>query len=134
MSSFEGKLEVLGNAATVASLLDLVTSVGDAGNYLILSSLDDSKPGYVQFAAQAGESEVRCEAAGNAFIEGLVTAEGEARLAALGWLPPDDGNHYVDRSCSTRADRLSVAELALQTMREVYDWTTEGLSVELNLE
>ena len=134
MSSFEGKLEVLGHAATVASLLDLVTSVGDAGNYLILSSLDDSKPGYVQFAAQAGESEVRCEASGNAFIDGIVTTEGEARLTALGWLPHEGGNHYVDRSCGTPADRLSVAELALQTMREVYDWTGDGLSVELNLD
>ena len=75
-----------------------------------------------------------CEAAGNAFIEGLVTSEGEARLAALGWLPPEGGNHHVDRSCGTRADRLSVAELALQTLREVYDWTTGSLSDELNLE
>ncbi len=45
---------MLGNAPTVASLLDLVTTVEDAGNYLILSSLDDAKPGYVQFAARRG--------------------------------------------------------------------------------
>ena len=60
MSSFEGKLGVLGNAATVSSLLDLVTSVGDAGNYLILSSLDDSKPGTCSSPRMPGR--VRCAA------------------------------------------------------------------------
>ena len=40
----------------------------------------------------------------------------------------------MDRSCGTQADRLSVAELARRTLREVYGWTTGGLSVEINLE
>jgi hypothetical protein len=94
--------------------------------FLIVSTPGDSaSPGcYVQFAA--GAWGLRGEAVSSRFLpaDRPLTEEQEAALAALGWLPPgagDDGGPNWSRAWPPPAPFAEIAELAIRTLREVYE-------------
>ncbi len=93
--------------------------------FLILSTPgDETSPGcYVQFAA--GAWGLRAEAVSSRFLpaDRPLTADQEAALAALGWLPPDDPDDPApnwSRVWPPPAPFAEVAALAIRTLREVH--------------
>jgi hypothetical protein len=112
--------------------LSLCLGALEEDEYLIIS--DKDKNYYVQFAQQ-GNFGMRCEAAGNAFIEpeDALTVNDYDHMVDIGWQratdPPDDqgSNSNPDGSpnffiaAAAPVDFKSVAQIAVQSLREVYE-------------
>lgn len=96
----------------------------EEGHFLILQTRDES-PYYVQFAAE-GPAGIRVEAVSNRFLEDWQSLDriAQSRLRRLGWRPPTDiGDGPVNwwRSFPQGATTDAIAELALSTLRKVYE-------------
>lgn len=105
--------------------------MADAACWIVIVEVAASLNRYVQFCAcDNGGLMSECSSNESALEDELLTAADEARLAALGWSPPDLPGRpnwwiYHDRAAPTE----QIAATVLTTLREIFDQQDTDLVV-----
>ena len=112
----------------LAATLRWLTEQGGSHNFVILE-VNDEKNYYVQFSASCGGAVVQGEAVSERYVLTPLSPAQRAGLLGLGWRRPTDTklpNYYRFWTVLTDRDRLAVADVALETLQQVYGWQRDS--------
>jgi hypothetical protein len=108
---------------TIVTSLRRIQEEGGQGNFVVFIA-DAHKDYYIQFAAEAGETELYGEAVGNENLnpQHALDESQIMHLQSLGWdiSPGDAGNHSQVWQVTTDKERQRIAETVVQTFIGVY--------------
>jgi hypothetical protein len=111
----------------IASALRQMTEVGGGHNFIILET-GEKKNLYVQFATSCGSAVILGEAVSDRYLRAPLSREQSAELRRLGWRPPTRRkwpNYFRLWTVLNDAHRRAIANIALETLEQVYGWRRE---------
>jgi len=114
--------------ADLANTLRWLTEQGGSHNFVILE-VNDEKNYYVQFSASWGGAVIQGEAVSERYVLAALSPAQRASLLRLGWRRPTVRkwpNYYRFWTVLTDRDRLAVADVALETLQQVYGWQRDS--------
>jgi type III secretion system-like peptide-binding chaperone len=112
----------------LANTLRWLTEQGGSHNFVILE-VNDEKNYYVQFSASCGGAVIQGEAVSERYVLAPLSPAQRAGLLGLGWRRPTVRkwpNYYRFWTVLTDRERLAVADVALETLQQVYGWQQDS--------
>ena len=121
------------NLKTIVNSLRHIQTEGGIGNFVVFIA-DANKNYFIQFAGEAGSSELHAEAVSNNFLspEFRLSERQVIQLQSMGWTPPDEVNFYREWQAKTDEDRLVIAQETMDSFVKVYGLNpNQPLTVEM---